>query len=365
MPAATSGALLEVRDVAKSYGGAALAVDDMNFTLRQGETAAVLGPSGCGKSTLLRLIAGLETPDRGDVLLEGRSLAGIPPHVREFGLMFQDLALFPHLDVYENVAFGLRMRRWPEPAIRQRVEELLAFMRIPDFARRKVNTLSGGEQQRVALARSLAPRPRLLMLDEPLGALDRTLREELVGEIGRVLRETRVTALYVTHDQDEAFAVAERVLIMQQGRLVQEGAPAEVYLQPASAFVARFLGHRNLIPCRAFQESGGVLVDTPLGRWALPGRDGLDMVVASRMTLLIPPDALSPSEGGPGTITATVRETSFREGRYRVRLTADADGRELLMETPASVTQRRPSPGETLAISLDTRLVRLLPWGIE
>ena len=355
--------LLEVEGLTKRYGLDVIAVRDTSLSLQEGETLAILGPSGCGKSTLLRLIAGLEVPDQGDVRFAGRSLAGVPPHVREFGLMFQDLALFPHLDVFENVAFGLRMRRWADGDIRDRVAELLALMRIPDFARRRVDTLSGGEQQRVALARSLAPRPRLLMLDEPLGSLDRALREELLQETRRILHETDVTTIYVTHDQDEAFAVAERVLVMERGRPVQIGTPEEVYLRPVSPFVARFLGHRNLVSCRASQEGDGVLVDSVLGRWRLPGSRGWSRLTASWPTLLIPPEAVSLHPVGEGGLEATVEESVFRGGRHHIRLSVN--GCSLQAEVSITSAGSGFTMGQRVAVAIDEKRIRLLPWGLD
>lgn len=356
--------LLATEGLVKRYEPETVAVRDVSFTLQEGETLAVLGPSGCGKSTLLRLIAGLEVQDQGDVRFQDRSLTGVPPHEREFGLMFQDLALFPHLDVFENVAFGLRMRRWKDEAVQERVKELLAFMHIPDFARRRVDTLSGGEQQRVALARSLAPRPRLLMLDEPLGSLDRALREDLLQETRRVLQETGVTALYVTHDQDEAFAIADRVLIMENGRPVQVGTPEEVYLNPASPFVAHFLGHRNLVSCQASRKSDGVMVDSSLGRWLLPGGEDQREVVASRSTLLIPPEAVSLHTASEGGIVGTVGEINFQGGRYYVQVTLDG-GLTLTAEVPlTAIGGDRLNTGQQVTVTIDVSKVRLLPWSL-
>src|SRR5512139_2742218 len=189
---------LILRDIHKSFGSKR-ALSGVSFQVGQGETVALLGPSGCGKSTLLGIIAGLDSPDQGDVLWDGESLASLPAHQRGFGLMFQDFALFPHRDVFGNVAFGLQMAKWEPRQIAARVEEVLRLVGLPGFTRRDVNTLSGGEAQRVALARSLAPNPRLLMLDEPLGSLDRTLRERLVIDLGQILRHSHQTAIYVTH----------------------------------------------------------------------------------------------------------------------------------------------------------------------
>ena len=245
--------LLEIAHIYKSYPGLPV-LHDLSLTADEGEIVCLLGPSGCGKSTLLRIVAGLETPDAGQVRFDGQDLAGVPPHRRRFGLMFQDYALFPHKDVAGNVAFGLRMARLPASEISARVREMLALVGLSGAEQRRVTELSGGEQQRVALARSLAPGPRLLMFDEPLGALDRALREQLMNDLRVILKQVCVTAVYVTHDQEEAFAIGDRVAIMRArpdigegGRIEQIGTPQEVYRQPVNAYVARFLGFQNLI----------------------------------------------------------------------------------------------------------------------
>src|SRR5574341_785110 len=222
--------LLEIRDVSKTFADTR-ALHGVSFGVDEGEIICLLGPSGCGKTTLLRIIAGLETPNDGQVLFRGQDLGPVPPHRRDFGLMFQDYALFPHRNVFDNVAFGLRMRKdaLKETDLTQKIEEqvreALALVGLQGFERRSVNQLSGGEAQRVALARSLAPHPRLLMLDEPLGSLDRALRERLMNELRDILKGGGVTTLYVTHDQAEAFAIADRAVLMNAGRVEHVGSP--------------------------------------------------------------------------------------------------------------------------------------------
>jgi len=239
--------MLEVKNISKTYEGKPL-LKDISFTVEAGETVCLLGASGSGKSTLLRIIAGLETPESGQVLFDGIDLASTPPHARDFGLVFQDYALFPHLDVFDNVAFGLRMRNASYAAeITMRVATLLKQVSLEGFEKRKVTDLSGGEQQRVALARALAPQPRLLMFDEPLGALDRTLKEDLLNELRGILHKTKVPAIYVTHDQEEAFAIGDRILLLQDGVIIREGTPAELWSNPRLAWVAKFLGIGNVI----------------------------------------------------------------------------------------------------------------------
>jgi thiamine transport system ATP-binding protein len=225
---------------------AKLALDDATLHVDDGEVVAVLGASGSGKTTLLRVIAGLQVPDAGRVVLDGRDLAGVPPHLRGIGLVFQDHALFPHRDVSGNVAFGPRMRGDAPRAIETQTAELLALVGLAGYERRIVGTLSGGEQQRVALARALAPEPRILLLDEPLGSLDRRLRDRLLDDLGALFAELRLTAVYVTHDQAEAFTLGDRVAVMRDGQVVQVAAPDELWAAPVDENVARFLGIANV-----------------------------------------------------------------------------------------------------------------------
>jgi ABC-type Fe3+/spermidine/putrescine transport system ATPase subunit len=237
--------MLEVRHIFKSYEGKPL-LKDISFQADAGETVCLLGASGSGKSTLLRIIAGLEDADSGSISFNNVDLRSTPAHLRDFGLVFQDYALFPHLNVKDNVAFGLKMRHLPPDEISRRVTSALEMVNLSVFVDRRVTDLSGGEQQRVALARALATRPRLLMFDEPLGALDRTLREDLLHELRTILRQTNIPAIYVTHDQEEAFTIADRVLILHDGEILREGTPVDVWADPRSAFVARFLGLGNV-----------------------------------------------------------------------------------------------------------------------
>jgi thiamine transport system ATP-binding protein len=234
--------MLRVDGLEVRYGDT-VALDGVDLVVNDGEIVSVLGPSGSGKSTLLRAIAGLEPPVRGRVEWDGDDLSGVPPHRRQLGLMFQDHTLFPHRDVLGNVAFGLRMRSVPTSQANARARELLTLVGLGGYEHRRVTELSGGEQQRVALARALAPAPRLLMLDEPLGSLDRALRERLMVELRGLFTRLGLTSLYVTHDHDEAFALADRVAVMHDGRVEQFGTPVEVWEHPDSEFVARFLGY--------------------------------------------------------------------------------------------------------------------------
>jgi putrescine transport system ATP-binding protein len=250
--------LVRFEGLVKRFDGQA-AVDGVELEIREGEFFALLGPSGCGKSTLLRLLAGLETPDAGRILLDGRDLAGLPPHARPLHLMFQSYALFPHLDVARNIAFGLAPQRLGRAETIARVAEMLQLLRLEGLERRKPDQLSGGQKQRVALARALAPRPRILLLDEPLAAIDRKLREATQLELKALQQRLGLTFVIVTHDQDEAMVTADRLAVMREGRIAQLGAPAELYERPQDRFVADFLGAVNLFEARVQSVEGSLL----------------------------------------------------------------------------------------------------------
>ncbi len=360
--------MLEVSHVAKSYPRLPV-LKEASFSVDEGEIACLLGPSGCGKTTLLRIVAGLETPDAGSVRIDGRDITGVPTHRRNFGFMFQDYALFPHKDVAANVAFGLRMQGRPPAEVAERVRETLALVALSGYEARRVVELSGGEQQRVALARSLAHRPRLLMLDEPLGALDRALREQLMNELRAILKRVGVTALYVTHDQEEAFAVADRVLIMRArpeagegGWIEQDGTPAEVYRHPATPYVAQFLGFKNLLAGTVVSSAGAsAQVDTALGR--LEAGDVLQAPApGSPATVLIRPEAADirpTAETGPNIVAGRLIEASFR-GSYCLIRSAHAAGIQLTCEASATDADL-PRAGEAMALRLDPTAITLLP----
>ena len=247
------GAFLRIESVSKDFGDFR-AVDQVSLDVVRGEIFALLGSSGCGKSTLLRMLAGFERPSAGRIVLDGVDLAGRPPYERPVNMMFQSYALFPHLTVWDNVAFGLRRDKLPRDEIAARVDEMLRLVQLVPYARRKPHQLSGGQQQRVALARSLAKRPQLLLLDEPLGALDRKLREDTQIELVNIIHEVGVTCVMVTHDQEEAMTMASRIAVMSEGRFLQVGSPADIYENPANRFVADFIGNVNLM-------DGQVVVD--------------------------------------------------------------------------------------------------------
>jgi len=307
--------MLQLLDISKDYENKPL-LRGISFTVTANETVCLLGASGSGKSTLLRIIAGLEPPDQGTVRWEERDLASVPAHLRNFGLVFQDYALFPHLSVFENIAFGLRMQNLPRPEIEQRVREAVAQVNLTGFEKRGVSDLSGGEQQRVALARALAPRPRLLMLDEPLGALDRALRERLQGELRGILHATGVPAIYVTHDQEEAFAIADRVLLLHEGEIVRDGSPAEVWNEPGSAWEARFLGLGNVVEGVVRFEVGKLKVETSAGVFEL----GCGHVhqAGEKVNLLLRPSGVRLA--ADGNLRGVVADVLFHQDQFKVTL---------------------------------------------
>jgi putrescine transport system ATP-binding protein len=285
-PAASPQAFLRVDNVVKEFDGFR-AVDHVSLEVAKGEVFALLGSSGCGKSTLLRMLAGFETPTSGRILLDGRDMAGLPPYERPMNMMFQSYELFPHLSVWDNIAFGLRREGMAKELIATRVDSMLRLVQLERFAKRKPHQLSGGQQQRVALARSLARQPLLLLLDEPLGALDRKLREQTQIELVNIIESVGVTCVMVTHDQEEAMTMASRIAVMSEGRLLQVGAPAEVYEMPSSRFVADFIGNVNLMDGRlTVDEPDHCVIETPDCRhWVghgVTGSEGMAVGVALR-----------------------------------------------------------------------------------
>ncbi len=349
--------MLSIEGVTVAYPGAtALAVDTIDLAVAEGEVVALLGPSGCGKSTLLRVVAGLVRPRAGRVVLDGRDVASVPTHQRGIGLMFQDYALFPHRNVGGNVEFGLRMRGDGAAARARRVAEVLELVGLAGYGKRAVSTLSGGERQRVALARALAPAPRLLMLDEPLGALDRTLRDELLVELSSLFARLALTVVYVTHDQSEALAVADRVVIMHDDGIARQGAPRELWQNPQSAFVARFLGFTNLVDVDVVDGR----VAAPWGEVELGSPTGLRVEDGPRV-LLVRPDAIRLVDvENDGVVRATVRRVAFRGDRSVVRLDLE-DGIGLDAElSTGSGSGDEPLVGSEVAVAIDAAGVQLL-----
>jgi ABC-type Fe3+/spermidine/putrescine transport system ATPase subunit len=351
-------ALLTVEDVCLDYQGTPT-LAHIDFSLDAGEILCLLGPSGSGKTTLLRVVSGLESPDRGRVFFDGEDLAQVPPYRRRFGLMFQDYALFPHKDVFGNVAFGLEVQNLSTAAVRDRVAEVLQLVGLAGFEKRSVSELSGGERQRVALARSLAPQPGLLMLDEPLGALDRSLRDRLAGEIRGILKKVGVSTLFVTHDQEEAFAMADRVAVLDLGRLMQIDTPEGLYRHPGSVAVARFLGFGNIVD--AAVDADGT-VRSEIGRW---DADCIDLPRETTGRLVVRPEAgriaesAAAGDAGPMTIHGTVVRCQFQGKHFR--LSVKVGSRPLAFDLPNHT--RPPQAGETVRLWLRPEAVVFLPDG--
>lgn len=343
--------MLRVEDIYKDYDNKPL-LKGITFEVQEGELVCLLGSSGSGKSTMLRIIAGLEEPKSGKIFWNSEDFTQKPTHERGFGLMFQDYALFPHRSVAENIAFGLRMAGRSKTEIDALVQKALTSIRMQDFANRPVTELSGGEQQRVALARAFAPDPHLLMLDEPLGALDHNLRTELLKELRQRLHDSQKPVIYVTHDQEEAFALADRLLLLHEGRLVQEGAPEIVFNQPANAWVASFLGLGNLLPAKLVNPDR---VETDLGQFELQTPSDLQ-VGADCLLLLRPEDALLGDEASsqPNYLRAVVRDSVFMGEYFRLEVLV---GQALLqVHSPHAVTV-----GDTINLAWSESTLQCLP----
>ncbi|MFB6146303.1 MAG: ABC transporter ATP-binding protein [Halobacteriaceae archaeon] len=332
---------------------ATTALRDVDLAVRDGEFFTLVGPSGCGKTTTLRLLAGFEAPSSGSIRFDGTDVGGLPPDERDVGIVFQNYALFPHMTVRENVAYGLRFADPPGGADPDaRVAELLDLVDMAGMGDRDPDALSGGQQQRVALARALAPGPSLLLLDEPMSALDARLRERLRVQVREIQRELGITTVYVTHDQAEALAISDRVAVLQDGRVEQVGTPETVYREPASRFVAEFVGDNNLFEAAVPADdpsriaiADGVTVPRPDGAPSAPGD----------LTLCVRPEAISIG-GGPTSLTATVESVEFLGDAYRIHCAWR--GRELVVRGGTA-----PEPGSTVELGVDPEDVRVVPDG--
>lgn len=348
--------ILSITSISNSYGEKQL-LKEVSFQLHEGEILCLLGPSGSGKTTLLRLIAGLETDFTGDIVFKGQSIQTTPPHKRGFGLMFQEYALFPHKTVGENISFGLEMQRVSATQAEHQVNKMLRLVGLAGYQNRRIDELSGGEKQRVALARSLAPEPQLLLLDEPLGSLDRILRERLIVEIRDILKEIGVTAVFVTHDQNEAFGVADKIAILQDGSLQQFAPPEDLYRTPENTEVAKFLGFRNL-----FQISfdyGSQTIQSPFGQIKLTGRAPKS---SDEAILLLRPDGAKLQEE-TGTITndsivlrGIVAGRRYQGGSYNVKV--DCNSETLYFDMPLDPPP--PQKGEAIGLTISPTSILLL-----
>ncbi len=342
------GVAVGVEACAKTFADGTRALEAITLTIARGETVVLLGPSGCGKTTLLRIIAGLEQPDRGGrVLFDGEDVTAVPIERRKVGMVFQNYALFPNMNVADNIAYGLRIRGMPREERDARVAELVKLTGIEGLEHRRIDQLSGGQRQRVALARAVAPRPRVLLLDEPLTALDAALRERLRGELNRLLRMLGITTVYVTHDQAEAMVLGDRVVVMRRGAIAQVGTPREIYFSPANQFVAEFVGAANILEGHG---TGDALV-LPGGRLPLAaGARGGPLVV------MIRPEAIRLVAAAGAALAGEVESVSFVGDRLRVTVQGIA-ARALVVDAPNTAAVK---PGDRVGLAVPPEAVRVL-----
>lgn len=334
METPAAGPIVTLEGVTKRFGDT-IAVDNIDLAVREGEFFALLGPSGCGKTTIMRMLAGFEAPSEGRILLDGADIAGLPPHRRPVNMMFQSYALFPHMTVERNIAFGLRQERLPRAEIRERVDRVIALVQLGQFRDRKPHQLSGGQRQRAALARSIVKEPRILLLDEPLGALDKKLRQETQLELVNIQESLGITFVVVTHDQEEAMTVADRIAVMDHGRIAQVATPSEIYEAPNSRYVADFIGEANLLEGTVDSADGGV-VRIRWGSETVQCHHPEPLPPGTTATVALRPEKVGLSlaaerPASPNAFRATVEDIRYigNLSTYRVKL---ADGRRVVAQ---------------------------------
>jgi putative spermidine/putrescine transport system ATP-binding protein len=350
-------AYLELTQIHKTFGSS-VAVEDFNLAVTQGEFVSFLGPSGCGKTTTLRMVAGFELPTAGTITIDGNDVTDIPPNRRNVGMVFQSYALFPNMTVAQNVGYGLKIAGKPKVEIDRRVDEMLALIQLEGFAARYPFQLSGGQQQRVALARALAISPRLLLLDEPLSALDAKIRLELRQEIRRIQRQLGITTIYVTHDQEEALSLSDRIVVMNRGRVEQVGMPTEIYNFPATAFVAKFVGHINLLPVSVIDHTAGLV---GLGSQTLrAGRYG--QLNGRPIRLAIRPEEISPG-AAPATNTLSGKVESVTYLGSIVRIGLCVEGHSLALDVFNEHTLQLPALGQPYQVHFPVEACWLMDDG--
>jgi putative spermidine/putrescine transport system ATP-binding protein len=346
-------AFIAVENLTKRYGRQT-AVDGISFSVPEGEFLTLLGPSGCGKTTTLRCIAGFSHPDGGELRIGGRNMTGMPTYRRNLGMVFQNYALFPHLSVFENVAFGLRIRSVGRAEAKARVERELDTVRLAGLGERYPKQLSGGQQQRVALARALVYEPRVLLLDEPLSNLDAKLRVEMRAEIRQLQQQLGITALYVTHDQEEALSVSDRIMVMSQGRIEQLSTPWELYNRPQTRFVATFVGTANILPAR--RSGAAVRIADSFDLPCLAGVGSGDVWVVARPECL----SLSTTEVKPFSMTGAIKTVTMLGPSVRIEV-ATPDGLVLLVDVPHGGTLPKLAPRQTAHVTLDPASISVIP----
>ncbi len=352
--------VIELVDVEKRFGDS-VAVDHVDLAIDRGEFFSLLGPSGCGKTTSLRMIAGFEAPTSGEIRLEGKDVSKVPPYRRNVNTVFQHYALFPHMSIFDNVAFGPRSAKADKARTRQRVTEMLEVVRLSDYAKRRPNQLSGGQQQRVALARALVNYPSALLLDEPLGALDLKLRQAMQLELKRIQRDVGITFIYVTHDQEEALTMSDRIAVMNLGVVEQVGTPTEIYDRPRTVFVAGFIGQANLWPAKVRSQSGGTATVEALGT-TLTGRagDALD----GPATLMVRPERVritaDETPAVPSSVRLTVTDLVFQGPVVRLAGTA-TDGSETVAHIGPDQQLPMLRPGDQVWCWWDDAAASVLP----
>jgi putative spermidine/putrescine transport system ATP-binding protein len=357
---------VEIVRVRKDYGGA-VGVADVSLTVGKGEFVTLLGPSGCGKSTLLGMIAGFVTPTAGKIVVDGIDLTEVEPYRRDIGMVFQSYALFPHMNVFDNVAFGLRMRKLPRAEIETEVRRAIEMMKLTGFEERRVRQLSGGQQQRVALARAIVIRPKVLLLDEPLSALDKNLRAQMQVELSDLHRKTGLTTIFVTHDQGEALSLSDRIVVMNRGEVQQVAAPVELYRTPANGFVASFIGEINALPLARYEIAGDEagLVLPGIGRLAAARRPEWGFAHGSEVHAFLRPEQVHPVRAGgravnavEGVVTAHIYQGSHTITRVQVggvgTLETRVTGSDIIGEHPV---------GTAITLALDLDQAVLLPAG--
>ncbi|RST85836.1 ABC transporter ATP-binding protein [Aquibium carbonis] len=346
-----SDQFLSIRQVRKAFGPTVV-VQEFNLDVKQGEFVSFLGPSGCGKTTMLRIVAGFEEPSVGQVFIGGKDVTRLKPNQRNIGMVFQAYALFPNMTVAGNIGFGLKVAGKPAAEIRSRVAEMLELIKLPDFGNRYPYQLSGGQQQRVALARAMAPRPQVLLLDEPLSALDAKVRVSLREEIRTIQKELGITTVFVTHDQEEALSMSDRIVVMYDGRAEQVGTPFEIYNRPATRFVAGFVGTLNVIEGTIADPAAGVV--TIAGGEISVGNRVAGRKAGEALSLALRPEAiaLGRREGRDGLVTGTIREVSFLGSVIRVRV--DMGGALVSLDTFNSPASPPPVAGERAEISFSS-----------